>query len=552
VNAPTENALKRLTATDWFEIGRTTAPAYARGREWLFRRVEAIEFVGRRSVRRTVTVSFEKPRHLPRLKKHAPKGTKLVPVAMMQKWPPTMDFELEDAAGIALARYTGSTTRELDFGLLLGMVDRALTDSQERIPEYIDPRLERELAEIVDDPQPTQENVTEVVNELSAELEDKRPDKPKYSAGPDELDPVAATIDLAARLSGGSILWVAVSGPPAADRVVKFSYRGAHLMRSPKFVEDQGHPKLWVTWRRRILARVKTVMTSCSWRGRTLIIPLLHGGQGIRYHLNIRAPAGSVEMQDVTALALPAAKPSGYKTIMPESLSVAALAAKYPQILDPPDEWVGPESSGYFMDYGRPTLLATTSKDALAGCCATDIPLDASVEIIDRQAHVNFGAAGAPSHRALLQLKLKGAREGLVQRCFFAAVVIAALLGVVYSELGTAAEHLEATVVLLSIVPVVLGYVVVNPDEQPFEHKHLTGVRLLALISGSLPIVGALAIVLTSGTGDPDPDINTLKDIWWVLMGLVLIAALGLFVSWIASASPNGRDEPTPGQRSRA
>jgi hypothetical protein len=551
VNAPTENALKRLTATDWFKIGRESAPTFARGEKWLFRRVEAIEFVDRRSVKRTVTVSFEKPTGLPGLRGHAPSETKLVPIAMMQKWPPTMNFELEDAAGTKLARYMGSTTKELDFGLLLGMIDRALRDSQDQIPQYIDPRLELELAEIVDDPQPSQDDVTKVVNELNVELEVKRPAKPKHTVRTYEPDPVAATIDLAARLSGGSILWVAVAGPVKADRVVKFTYLGAHLIRSPKFVEDQEHPERKVTWRRRISARVKTLMISCSWHGRTLIIPLLHGGQGIRYHLDIGAPAGSVEIQDVTALALPAAEPSSYKSKEPRSLSVATLAAKYPEILDQPDEWVGPESSGYFMDYGRPKLLATTSKDALAGCCASDIPTDASVEIIDRRAHVNFGAGGAPSHRALLQMKVKGAREGLIERCLFAAVVIAALMVVMRWQLTPAAEHLEATVVLLSIVPAVLGYVVVNPDEQPFEHKHLTGVRRMALLAGSVPIAGALAMVLTPGTGRTDPDIDTLGTIWWILVIVSALAAAGLLISSVASASPNGRDEPTPGQRSQ-
>lgn len=542
-----DNALERLTKNDWFKIGKKTAPVFTSDEEWLFRRVESIEFVDRRSVKRTVTVSFNKTKALPSLRNYAPRGTHLVPIAMIQKWPPTMDFELEDAESTMLARYTGTATKELDFGLLMGMVDESLRGTRGEITD----RLRRELAEIVEDPQPSQDDVTRVVNELNAQLEDNRTKKissQRIFAGGE--DPVAATIDLAARLSGGSILWVAVPGKANADRVVKFSYLGAHLIKSPKFTGDRGQSELKVSRRQRILTQFRRLAVNLSWRGRTLVIPLLHGGQGVRYHLNICAPAGNVELQDVTALALPAAQPSGYRTYEPRSLSVATLAAKYPELLARPDEWVGPESSGYFMDYGSPILLASTSEKVRAGGYAASMPADASAEIIDRRAHVNFGADGAPSHRALLQLKLKGAREGLVQRCALAAAVITLLMWVIYPWLEQATRYLEATVVLLALVPVVLAYAVVNPDEQPFEHEHLVGVRLLALLSGALPIAGALTLILAhEQTAKWPPEVSTDKHIWLGLAGLSAFLLALLVVSLACSAPSKPRAEPTPKQR---
>jgi hypothetical protein len=70
-------------------------------------------------------------------------------------------------------------------------------------------------------------------------------------------------------------------------------------------------------------------------------------------------------------------------------------------------------------------------------------------------------------------------------------------MAVVYFRLTPVALHVEATVVLQSVVPVVLGYVLVRPAEHPLEHYRISGVRLAALISGATPLIRALTLVLT-------------------------------------------------------
>jgi hypothetical protein len=549
-----EDALTQLISTRWFKIGRKTAPLYIRNTEWLFRRVESIEFIDRRSVKRTVTIDFEKPRGLPSLKKHAPSETNLVPIAMMQKWPPTMDFHLSDAQGHALSRYKGTTTKRLDFGLLMGVIDSALGDPGEKRSGELDEVLRLELAKIVEERSPSQVEVARVVNKLTRELERLHAESPGAGGtGEEGADLIAVAVDLAARLSSGSILWVAVPGPSAADQVVTFSYLGTHLVKSPAFEEDKDHQKRIENRRPPAQVLWRALATSCSWRGRTLIVPLLHGGRQVRYHLDIHAPPGSVEIHDATALALPNAEDEPNRSKHPnrpkepESLSVTTLAALYPDLLSIPDEWVGPESNGYFMDYGKPMLLASSSS---TNSHRPNQPGDALAEISDRRAHVYFGKAGAPSHRVLLQLKLKGAREGLIQACALAAMVIAVLMVVVYFGLEAAIEHPESAVVLLAVAPVVLGYVVVSPDEQPFEHEHLVGVRVMALIAGSLPIAGALFLVLThKHTGDPDLDLSVVRTAWKVLAIVSILVALGLIASWLCSAPPKRRREPTAGKR---
>jgi hypothetical protein len=558
VNATGENALERLSKNTWFEVGHKAALAYERDHKWLFRRVEAIEFVDRRSVRRTVIVDFEVPRKLHDLHsqgKAGPKKTFLVPIAMLQKWPPTMDFQLEDGAGNTLSRYRSRTTKRLDFGLLMGTIDLALTEKRKKKSKRrkkkpsatISLGLQQELAEIVDDPQPSQEKVTRVVNELSAELKELRPPtQDRWEQPKGSRDLVVAAVDLAARLAGCSILWVAVSGRKKEDQIVKFSYQGAHLVRSPRFAEDEGHEDRRTGPLRRAAAPFKRIATSCSWRGRTLVIPLLHGGQRTRYHLNMHAPPGSVEMREATAIVLPPADPYGDRDTKPRSLSVTALAAKYRtadyrKFLKAPDEWVGPESSGYLMDYGEPTVLATTDK-TVAVNSVTDRPKDASAEIIDRQTHVYSGAAGAPSHRMLLQLKLKAAREGLITGCLLAAIAIAALMWTIDLRLPEATRHIGTTVVLLSLVPVVLAYVVVRPNEQPFEHEHLLGVRMMAVFAGALPLSGATYLILTH----KHVDLDKLETVWFWLSFASLVLLAGLILSFALSASPKKPTEPAP------
>lgn len=579
-----KTALERLSESDWYWVGRNAALAYERDHKWLFRRVESIEFVDRRSVRRTVLVDFEVPRKLRSLhkqkigpknkkKKVGPKNTFLVPIATQQKWPPTMDFKLEDASGNKISRYRSKTTKRLDFGLLMSLIDLALTErgTEERkqwkkhqkgkqwkvrssVPSAeISDDLKQELAEIVDEPQPLQEKVTEVVNKLSAELEEKRPPEEKQWQQPKHSgDLVVAAVDLAARLAGASLLWVAVPGPRNTDRIVTFSYQGAYRIKSPEFDEGK-HPKdKRMNLFQRALGIPKYVATICSWRGRTLVIPLPHGGHGTRYHLNVHSPPGSVEMQEATALVLPAApdhlrqgpERGPEDDSLPRSLSVAALAKNYSKdgysgFLKHPDEWIGPESSGYLMDYGEPTVLATTNHD-VAEKSAEARPADASAEIIDRQAHVYSGANGAPSHRLLLQLRLKASREGLINGCLIAAFAIASLMWAIHLWLDEAIENIGQTVVLLSLVPAVLAYVVVRPNEQPFEHEHLWGVRTMAVIAAGLPLVGAASMVVVPKHEDPP----ILESIWSGLAILSLVLLLGLSLSWLLSASPKKPAEP--------
>jgi hypothetical protein len=232
--------------------------------------------------------------------------------------------------------------------------------------------------------------------------------------------------------------------------------------------------------------------------------------------------------------------------------SVRDLARRYPE-LDIPDEWVGPESSRFFIDYGDPIVLASTSPTPhRGGDGRSRADQEASAEIVDRRAHVYLGARSAPSHRVLLQVKLAAARHGFIRGCAIAALMIAILMSVAYLSLKSAALHLEPTIVLLSAVPVVLGYVLVRPGEHALERYHVTGVRAMALLSGAMPILGALTLVLTHTTaaGSP-PDLSLARPIWFVLWVVSVVMAAGLTLSVIRAAPPRERGGGNRGSHSR-
>lgn len=554
-----DETLRQLTEPPWFGIGKDSAASYACNKDWLFRRVETIEFVGPRSVRRSISVDFEVPKRLPDLGERAAKGTALVPISALQKWPPLMDFHLLDPAGQPTSRYLRTTNKKLDFGLLLGMADLTLALGAGRAerkswemrkrsarklgraePERLGPTLRRELAAVVQNPRPSQSDVAHAVNELGAELErrlSKALERERFQESDRIATQIAATVDLAARLGDSSILWVAVQGTPGTDRIVKFSYLGAYRESMPQLPEETGEqvesdgrprrtPKLW-----------KGLSIRCSWRRRTLIIPLPHTGRHVRYHLDVRAPEGGVELLEAKAMAFPPATADDGDRGRASVRSVASLARRYPG-LDVPDEWVGPQSGGFYMDYGKPIPLASTSTTSNPGREEqAEADAEASAEIIDRRAHVYLGASGAPSHRVLLQVKLAATRNGFIQGCMIATLMVAVLMWISYFNLTSAALHLEPTVVLLSVVPVVLGYVLVRPNEQALERYHVSGVRAMALLSGAMPIVGALTLVLTHrGIDSSPPDLAVVRPIWCVLAVISALTAAGLIVSWKVAA----------------
>jgi hypothetical protein len=502
---------------------------------------------------------FEIPEGLPELGKRAATGTRIVPISIYHKWPLLMDFDFIGPTGDPTSLYLRTTNQKLDLGLLLGMTDLALAlgassgaplsgadlrvaaQRQARKGDALVPALRRELAKVIESREPSQHEVARAVNQLRDDLVKMLADALERERRLDRnhiAEQIAATVDLAARLAGSSILWVAVQGEPGTDRIAKFSYCDAYRASVPDVPDSAPRRKATDIQRPRVRdAWWKRAMIACSWRHRNLFISLPHAGRYVRFHLDIRAPHGSIELVEVDAMALPPAT-ADHDLRDAEVSSVEKLARKYPEV-NLPDEWVGPDSSRFYLDYGEPIVLASAStRRGRSPGKASGSDHEATVEIIDGRAHAYLGARGAPSHRVFLQLKLAAPRNGFIGNCMLAALLVAAMMGAVCADLQSAAHNLEPTVVLLSVVPVVLGYVLVRPGEQALERYHISGVRSMALLSGATPILGALALVLAHISAKGEPDLSNVRKVWFALVFISVATAAGLAVSFFRAAPP--------------
>lgn len=495
----------------WIDVGKDTAPQFAERTCWLYRRVESLEFVDTFEVNRRVSVDFEIPDALPDLKDRAAPNTRLVPISVFPKWPPLMGFSFIGPDGHPTSLYTRTTNKRLDLGLVLGMADLALQATSE-LNRELTLDLMTALESLITSDRVAADDLRLVVTRLRSELQEKlhaELEAESQAGGSQLAHKIAATVDLAAQLSASSVLWVAVTGSPGTDRIVKFSYVDYLLTH-------------------------RSLAASCSWRSTNLIISLPHAGSRTRFHLDVLGPRGGIRLISTDLIALP---PSGDEEPVVKDWNTLA---KESEDIDRADETVGPESSRRFLTYGEPMVLASSSDPDAPPLLGGETKPVTSARIADRRAHIYLSAAAAPSHRLMLQVKLGATREGFVKGCLLAAFALAVLMTAAFFDLESAALHLEATVVLFSVVPVVLGYVVVRPEEGALERMQIAGVRILALIAGAMPIVGALALVLThhNSTTDTLPNLTVAEPIWIGLLATSWLTALALFVSWLLAASP--------------
>jgi hypothetical protein len=144
-----------------------------------------------------------------------------------------------------------------------------------------------------------------------------------------------------------------------------------------------------------------------------------------------------------------------------------------------------------------------------------------------------------------------GARIGLkahnreIAGGYAAAVLLAIVMTMFTIAAGPiAATHSDAAVTALLIVPLLMGYLVFRPGEHPLVRRHLAGVRLLVLASGSIPVVAAIVLLVHR-----HPNAANTRPFWIVLTILAWLISGALTMSWLL---PNrveefsDRGEPIP------
>jgi hypothetical protein len=466
----------------WAGIGRRSALTFSLRRYWLYRRVESIELLGASAVRRKVSVDLELPKHLPSLEGRGEVDGCLVPISVLAKWPPLMDFNLFGAEEHPASLYAGDTNVSLSYGLLIGLIEvlrlrvqypnlvgawRGEFNQKELDafatvvdtvlpPDVLNtlPRLLLEqLAFIVAQDKPGNQQVAVATRALRDEL------RPELSSGDDSVARDAGeAVDLASQLGNSSILWVPLRGTPGSDRIVKFSY-----------VDP------WETYE----SVFRRCLIACSWSERSFWIPLPHAGLHTRYHLDISAPEG---------------------------LEVTGARAS---------AFVGAKTQTRVRSFGGPVGQAVINDDRV---------------------HIYLPFRDTPSHRMFLTMRLAASRNGFVRACLVTALLLALVMTVAFGWLSEVTGNIDATVVLLAVIPPTLGYVLVRPAAHELERYQVAGVTIMALIAGAAPIAAALVLVFTH-LGDRN-DVSLLQPVWAGLLILNWAVVAGLVMSWLFAATP--------------
>lgn len=151
-------------------------------------------------------------------------------------------------------------------------------------------------------------------------------------------------------------------------------------------------------------------------------------------------------------------------------------------------------------------------------------------EFVDREgrlAHIYF--SGRRPLAADLVLTFAPARRVIAS--LFAAAVLIALLATGFYAYQTEMEvdgHIEAAVAILILVPALIGYVVVRPNDPPLLRRYISGTQVLSLMASAVPLVMAVLLLRYSA----DPHCLQIAWLWsmitsWVIAGLLLFSLVG-------------------------
>jgi hypothetical protein len=232
------------------------------------------------------------------------------------------------------------------------------------------------------------------------------------------------------------------------------------------------------------------LLRSLSWYQPTEYIPLWHIGADANFHAEVEAP----EVLQI-------------RSVRPKFYRFQRNGPGIPSTSQTPVSNSGPENSRpdeYVDREGRLTHVYVAGSRPLAA------------DLL-----VTF----APSRRAI------AATTG-------AATLIALLVTGFYtyrSEMATN-SHIEAAVAVLILVPALIGYVVVRPNDPPVARSYILGTQILSLMAGAVPLV--MVVLLLHYAGDN----ACLKTAWLCSMIASWLIAVALAFS-LARAGAPGEEE---------
>lgn len=404
--------------------------ALENGMPWLHRRVERVSITLQLMIKRQVSVDFT----IPPANDGEPQpesDAHLLPISLLAKWPPQMQFDLRDAAGDSVYLLTAVDNEEADARALTALApDGALKQRAQADLELV-PRSSRDLADAA-------------VERIQAEFTKEFIDAPE-TAGParDEYDRWVYTLRIARLLTANRILWAPVTGKPGERKIVKFSLEYAESGFTPRNETNGGF--------RRAVLRAQSALSLAPTR---FEIKLLPWGDTVSHHLEVDLPA-ELEAQR-TRLELTRSQDGHTET-------QAALD----------------ETTGRF----RHTFPHPGNRDTRFPYARND----------GERAYFHYAGIRRRFGSATLDTAI--ANRVLLAGPAALGLAIATLLTVYTASVETVTASSEEVVTTLLLVPAILGYLVSRPGEHPMVRQHIGGIRLLTMLAGALPVVAAVTMV---------------------------------------------------------
>jgi hypothetical protein len=219
------------------------------------------------------------------------------------------------------------------------------------------------------------------------------------------------------------------------------------------------------------------VLRSLSWRQPPEFIPLWHLGADANFHAEVEAP---------------------------EVLRIRSVETKF-----------------YRFNRSASTTPAVPAPPS-GGAPKGKVPLQDHIDREGRLTHV-YVAGQRPLAGDLVVTFAPAV--AVVASTFGASVLIALLTSAFYAfrEQMAPADHIDAAVSVLILVPALIGYVVVRPNDPPLARRYILGTQLLSLLAGAVPLVMAV-LLLRFAT---EPSCLTAAWLSCAVISWLIAAALG-------------------------
>ena len=346
-----------------------------------------------------------------------------VPVALLRKWPPLLDFDLRDEHGSPLPLLTTAKNREVDAAAVFGLAPEG--DARDCLKDLLE-KIPRE------DGSAARQALDGVGTYLNARL---------HSMSTDDVRAWLPVLHLGAALVGNSLLWVRVEAYPGQRQVIKFSF---------------------IEYLSRELVLRRRLLSALGWIPRRYGFLLPNMGERETYHLEIEPPQDLVVYgQQLSVRSLPTGDPQGRNSATRLTAPVRAIGravrSRFGEVLG--TAGFGRERAYYYAkgthhQYGLATVdLAIGNRALLSSALRASIVVTALLAVfwVARGSvvhHVDGAVAVMVIFPALVTLLVMRAGEHPMMRQMIAGVrfllVASAMLPVVDAAIVLAYAHPRA------------------------------------------------------------------------------------------------------------